>query len=81
MGTEISWKWTDVFMRILTACAVGLCAVGFIAPAYSQDSGTLNWMAALVGFGLSLACALCLLLSNAMAANAAVFFEIGRAHV
>lgn len=78
MGTEISWKWTDVFMRILTACAVGLCAVGFIAPAYSPESGTLNWMAALVGFGLSLACALCLLLSNAMAANAAVFFSHGK---
>lgn len=73
MGTEISWKWTDVFMRILTGCAVALCAVGFVAPSYSPESESLNWMAFLVGVGLSAACALCLLLSNAMAANAAVF--------
>lgn len=78
MGTEISWKWTDVFMRILTGCAVGLCAVGFVAPAYSLESNALNWMAFLVGLGLSAACAVCLLLSNSMAANAAVFFSHGK---
>lgn len=65
-------------MRILTGCAVGLCAVGFIAPAYSQETETLNWMAFLVGAGLSCACAVCLLLSNAMAANAALFFSHGK---
>lgn len=65
-------------MRVLTGCAVALCAVGFVAPAYSYESETINWVAALVGLGLSCACAVCLLLSNAMAANAAIFFSHGK---
>ncbi len=65
-------------MRALTGVAVLMCAVGFVAPSYSAESGAVDWMAAFVGIGLSAACALCLLISNAMAANAPVVISEGK---
>lgn len=74
---DIKWDWTDTFMRWLTACAVLLCGVGFVAPSVSA-SGEVQWIALLVGLFLSAGCALCLLLSNASAANAQLYFSTGR---
>lgn len=78
MEFGISTKWTDIFMRALTGVAVLMCAVGFVAPAYSVESGAVDWMAVMVGIGLSAACALCLLISNSMAANAPVVIAEGK---
>lgn len=78
MEFGIAWKWTDLFMRALTGCAVLLCAVGFIAPSFDPESHEINGMAFCVGIGLSAACALCLLLSNAAAADAPVLFRHNR---
>lgn len=78
MESGISTKWTDIFMRALTGVAVLMCAVGFVAPAYNLESGAVDWLAVFVGVGLSAACALCLLISNAMAANAPVVFSGGK---
>jgi hypothetical protein len=78
MESGISTKWTDIFMRALTGVAVLMCAVGFVAPAYNLESGTVDWLAVFVGVGLSAACALCLLISNAMAANAPVVITEGK---
>lgn len=72
---DVKWDWTEQFMRWLTGFAVLLCAVGFIAPAVS---GAVNWVALVVGLFLSAVCALCLLLSNASAANAQLYFTSGR---
>lgn len=65
-------------MRALTGVAVLMCAVGFVAPAYNMESGAVDGMAVFVGIGLSAACALCLLISNAMAANAPVVISEGK---
>lgn len=65
-------------MRALTGVAVLMCAVGFVAPAYNLESGAVDWLAVFVGIGLSAACALCLLISNAMAANAPVVISEGK---
>lgn len=78
MESGISTKWTDIFMRALTGVAVLMCAVGFVAPAYNVESGSIDWIAVLVGIGLSAACALCLLISNSMAANAPVVISEGK---
>lgn len=78
MESGISTKWTDIFMRALTGVAVLMCAVGFVAPAYNSESGAIDFMAVIVGIGLSAACALCLLISNAMAANAPIVFSGGK---
>lgn len=75
---DIKWAWTDTFMRWLTGCAVLLCGVGFVAPSISLDSGEVNAWAMVVGLFLSAGCALCLLLSNASAANAQLYFSTGR---
>lgn len=77
-STDIKWDWTDTFMRWLTGCAVLLCGVGFVAPAVSLETGEVQWIALIVGLFLSLGCALCLLLSNASAANAQLYFSTGR---
>ena len=74
---DIKWAWTDTFMRWLTGCAVLLCGLGFVAPAVSPG-GDVQWVALLVGLFLSAGCALCLLLSNASAANAQLYFSTGR---
>lgn len=74
---DIKWAWTDTFMRWLTGCAVLLCGVGFVAPAFSS-TGEVQLIALLVGLFLSGGCALCLLLSNASAANAQLYFSTGR---
>lgn len=74
---DIKWAWTDTFMRWLTGCAVLLCGLGFVAPAVSPG-GDVQWVALLVGLFLSAGCALCLLLSNASAANAQIYFSTGR---
>lgn len=76
-SADIKWQWTDSFMRWLTACAVVLCALGFVAPAFSA-TGEVHGMALAVGVFLSVGCALCLLLSNASAANAQIYFASGR---
>lgn len=74
---DIKWTWTDTFMRWLTGCAVLLCGVGFVAPSVSS-AGDVQWVALLVGLFLSVGCAICLLLSNASAANAQLYFSTGR---
>jgi hypothetical protein len=78
MEFGISTKWTDIFMRALTGVAVGLCLVGFVVPAYDPESGRFDGWAAFAGIGLSAGCALCLLISNAMAANAPICFGGGK---
>lgn len=76
-AADIKWQWTDAFMRWLTGCAVLLCGLGFVAPAFSAN-GEVHWLALAVGLFLSAGCALCLLLSNASAANAQIYFASGR---
>lgn len=65
-------------MRGLTGCAVGLCAFGFVAPAFSISTGQVAGLPFVGGIFLSVTCCFCLLLSNASAANAQKMFGTGK---